>query len=153
DTGLQFNRARWYDVANGRWISEDPSRELGGDNNLYRYVHNCSMIDSDPSGLRPHLDPFYMTALGIISRQLRTQNNTFRIVNERTNFDLARMTGPFGALIPQHPAFLAHGTTSIALWQTRHRLSDDALKGVFIYDVACENCGEASVGRWWGFWS
>ena len=24
DTGLQYNRARWYDASTGRWLSEDP---------------------------------------------------------------------------------------------------------------------------------
>ena len=37
-TGLQYNRARYYDPAIGRWTSQDPLGFDGGDANLYRYV-------------------------------------------------------------------------------------------------------------------
>ncbi len=40
DVGLQYNRARWYDPAVGRWMSEDPIGFRAGDANLYRYVGN-----------------------------------------------------------------------------------------------------------------
>jgi RHS repeat-associated protein len=52
DTGLQYNRARYYDSATGRWLSEDPIRLDAGDANLYRYVTNNSINNRDPSGLR-----------------------------------------------------------------------------------------------------
>lgn len=51
-TGLQYNRARWYDPAAGRWMSEDPLGFAAGDANVSRYVHNSSVYVSDPSGLR-----------------------------------------------------------------------------------------------------
>jgi RHS repeat-associated protein len=51
DTGLQYNRARWYDAAVGRWVSEDPIGFGAGDANLARYVGNNSMSFVDPSGL------------------------------------------------------------------------------------------------------
>jgi RHS repeat-associated protein len=40
ETGLQYNRARYYDAATGRWISQDPMGFDAGDSNLYRYVNN-----------------------------------------------------------------------------------------------------------------
>src|SRR5439155_24676810 len=49
-TGLQYNRARWYDPAIGRFISEDPIGLTGGDVNLYGYVRNNSINYRDPSG-------------------------------------------------------------------------------------------------------
>lgn len=51
DTGLQYNRARWYDSAVGRWLSEDPIGFGGGDYNLGRYVGNSATNAIDPSGL------------------------------------------------------------------------------------------------------
>jgi RHS repeat-associated protein len=51
ETGLQYNRARWYDSQTGRWISEDPSRFDAGDSNLYRYAMNQATEATDPSGL------------------------------------------------------------------------------------------------------
>src|SRR4051812_34415766 len=39
-TGLQYNRARWYDPSNGRFLTEDPVGYAGGDANLYRYTFN-----------------------------------------------------------------------------------------------------------------
>lgn len=50
ETGLQYNRARYYDPAIGRWISEDPIGLQAGDPNLYRYVCNAPTLATDPSG-------------------------------------------------------------------------------------------------------
>jgi RHS repeat-associated protein len=49
-TGLQYNRARWYDPTTGRWISQDPLGFDAGDSNLYRYVNNQPTVATDPSG-------------------------------------------------------------------------------------------------------
>jgi RHS repeat-associated protein len=51
DVKLQYNRARWYDPAQGRWISQDPIGFSAGDVNLYRYVGNGVTGATDPSGL------------------------------------------------------------------------------------------------------
>ena len=53
DAGLQYNRARWYDPATGRWLSQDPIGFDAGDRNLYRYVGNQPTTLTDPSGLEP----------------------------------------------------------------------------------------------------
>jgi len=50
ETGLYFNRARYYDPQVGRFISEDPVGFLGGINK-YAYVLNRPTNFSDPSGL------------------------------------------------------------------------------------------------------
>jgi len=50
ETGLYFNRARYYDPSVGRFISEDPVGFLGGINK-YAYVLNRPINFSDPSGL------------------------------------------------------------------------------------------------------
>ncbi|MGF1581953.1 MAG: RHS repeat-associated core domain-containing protein [Gemmataceae bacterium] len=49
---LQYNRARYYDPALGRWISRDPIGFEAGDSNLYRYVNNQPVMNTDPSGMR-----------------------------------------------------------------------------------------------------
>ena len=51
ETGLQYNRARWYDSSTGRWISQDPMGFDAGDSNLYRYAFNSPTNHTDPSGL------------------------------------------------------------------------------------------------------
>ncbi len=51
ETGLQYNRARWYDPGTGRWQSQDPMGLNAGDSNLYRYVNNRATNSTDPSGL------------------------------------------------------------------------------------------------------
>jgi len=50
-TKLQYNRARYYDAAVGRWISEDPVGFVAGDANVGRYVANHLTWAVDPSGL------------------------------------------------------------------------------------------------------
>jgi len=49
-TGLYYYRARYYDAAIGRFISEDPLGFRAGDPNLYRYVNNAPGVGLDPTG-------------------------------------------------------------------------------------------------------
>jgi RHS repeat-associated protein len=51
DTGLTYYRARYYDPALQRFISEDPISFAGGDANLYGYVANGPVNHGDPLGL------------------------------------------------------------------------------------------------------
>jgi RHS repeat-associated protein len=51
ETGLQYNRARYYSPDLGRFISQDPAGFSAGDANLYRYVGNSPLMLIDPSGL------------------------------------------------------------------------------------------------------
>ncbi|MEO6812225.1 MAG: RHS repeat-associated core domain-containing protein, partial [Isosphaeraceae bacterium] len=50
DTGLSYYKARYYDAAPGRFLSEDPLGFGGGDLNLTRYVGNDPANATDPSG-------------------------------------------------------------------------------------------------------
>ena len=56
ETGLYYYRAKYYDPATGRFLSEDPIGFLNGDRNLYVYVGNQPTAKTDPSGLQS-LDP------------------------------------------------------------------------------------------------
>jgi len=51
ETGLQYNRARYYDPKQGRFISQDPMSFDAGDANLYRMTGNHATYARDPSGL------------------------------------------------------------------------------------------------------
>jgi RHS repeat-associated protein len=50
ESGLSYYRARYYDPASGRFISEDAIGFGGGDENLYRYVLNSPTNYIDPDG-------------------------------------------------------------------------------------------------------
>lgn len=50
ETGLQYNRARYYDSGAGRFLSEDPLG-FNAENNFYGYVENNPVGYTDPSGL------------------------------------------------------------------------------------------------------
>jgi RHS repeat-associated protein len=50
ETGLRYYRARYYDSAAGRFLSEDPTLFFGGIN-FYDYVNNSVTGLIDPSGL------------------------------------------------------------------------------------------------------
>jgi len=50
ETGLHYYRARYYDGAIGRFVSEDPIGFRGGDFNWFRYVYNSPMWSVDPTG-------------------------------------------------------------------------------------------------------
>ena len=66
-TSLQYNRARWYDAATGRWLNQDPIGFAAGDMNLYRYVGNGPTSATDPSGLREFevVIHYYFTTLNV----------------------------------------------------------------------------------------
>jgi RHS repeat-associated protein len=51
ETGLYYYRARYYDPAIGRFMSEDPLRFAGDGTNLYSYVKNEPLRNFDPGGL------------------------------------------------------------------------------------------------------
>jgi RHS repeat-associated protein len=50
ETGLYYDRARYYDPSLGRFTSEDPLGKDSGDLNFYRYVQNSPIDESDPLG-------------------------------------------------------------------------------------------------------
>ena len=52
ETGLINYRARTYDPQQGLFVSEDPIGFEGGDINLYSYVSNNPLNETDPSGLQ-----------------------------------------------------------------------------------------------------
>jgi RHS repeat-associated protein len=49
--GIYYSRARYYDPALGRFMSQDPSGFAAGDRNTYRYALGSPMDFADPSGL------------------------------------------------------------------------------------------------------
>jgi RHS repeat-associated protein len=53
NTGLYYYRARYYHPRWGRFISSDPIGFAGGDANLYAYVGNNPVSNTDPSGYGP----------------------------------------------------------------------------------------------------
>ena len=68
ETGLTLCGHRYYDSANGRWLTKDPIGTAGGVN-VYAYCGNNGVMRSDPSGnfalALPALMPF-LPALGPI---------------------------------------------------------------------------------------
>jgi len=62
ETGLYYYRARYYDSASGRFLTEDPLR-FGAGTNFYRYVFNNPGNFVDPRGLAPTCVP---TTSGIV---------------------------------------------------------------------------------------
>ena len=51
ETGLNYNMARDYDPAVGRYVESDPLGLSGGGPNTYAYVNDSPIRLSDPSGL------------------------------------------------------------------------------------------------------
>jgi RHS repeat-associated protein len=53
ETGLYYNRARYYSAELGRFVARDP---IQADVALYRYCGNNSIARVDPSGLKWHIE-------------------------------------------------------------------------------------------------
>ena len=70
ETGLNYQRARYYDFAAGRFISEDPIGFTGGIN-FYPYVRNNPINFFDPEGLlEACCRPAYQPVAQFIARPL-----------------------------------------------------------------------------------
>ncbi len=96
-TGLEYDHARYYDAATGRWTTQDPIGFAGGDTNLYRYLHNDPTNAVDPSGLQQkqdaskavqanpqHQDPPMLALLRRIQEKVRqsTEDDAKRYADE-----------------------------------------------------------------------
>jgi RHS repeat-associated protein len=58
--GLYYDQARWYDPAAGRFVSEDPAPSAPQDrSNLYRYVANDPLDQTDPTGTSASAHSFF----------------------------------------------------------------------------------------------
>ena len=84
ETGLYYNRFRYYSAEEGMYISQDPIGLAGGDN-LYAYVHNVNSW----------LDPFGLSkqscsgAKGVSQAEKDLKNQGFNIVAKEVTLDLS----------------------------------------------------------------
>ncbi len=62
-TGLQYNRARYYNPSIGRFISQDPLGQAGSGTNLYQYANDNPVNLTDPTG--QSADPTIFTGPGL----------------------------------------------------------------------------------------
>jgi RHS repeat-associated protein len=116
ETGLDYYRARYYDSASGRFISEDPLGFGAGDANLSRYVGNSPTNWNDPSGkCLVFAAPAIPTALpwliggfaGFVAGLNALNDAGFNPFTNRApdpNFDLSPSPPPFPA--PHNPLHL-----------------------------------------------
>ena len=74
DTGLYYYRARYYDPQLGRFLSLDPREFDAGDGNLYRYVGNAPLTNTDPRGQAAV--PEYQQTTSAVTLQLIRQKFT-----------------------------------------------------------------------------
>ena len=77
-TGLTMVGARYYDEANGRFISVDPVLDLADPQqwNAYAYANNNPTTYSDPSGLTPRIDDDYDGGRGPLAKRPPAQATT-----------------------------------------------------------------------------
>jgi RHS repeat-associated protein len=67
--GLQYNRARYYNPANGRFISQDPASFAGSGPNLYQYAGGDPLDNTDPSGEIFGIETVGGPILGAVTRE------------------------------------------------------------------------------------
>lgn len=112
---MKYSRARWYDPAQGRFVSEDPIGFAGGDVNLYGYVWQnpignrvAELVDEPFDEVNPatiagnvgymspadHYTPFLFmegTAIGKVAEELRSTVATYGLPFMKKNADLATL--------------------------------------------------------------
>jgi RHS repeat-associated protein len=90
ETGLYYYRARYYDSAIGRFISEDPIGLLGGVN-FYSYAGNSPVNWIDPLGLR--IEWGYVITNPLVRSNLERLNQTIINFDYSNNDFVLRITG------------------------------------------------------------
>jgi RHS repeat-associated protein len=102
ESGLYYDRARYYDPSVGRFLSEDPIRFHGGID-FYAYVENNPVVFIDPSGLQHapggpwHPDPWI----------------SFRCLGTDDCATLSSKIDTFKSVIASHLSWdIAHGVTT-----------------------------------------
>ncbi len=98
EAGLYFYRARYYDPATGRFLSEDPIGFKGGIN-FYPYVGNSVPNFSDPSGQFPrswHRDQTYRLARDVFGPNCADKAETVADANAAVD-DLGGVINPWGS--------------------------------------------------------
>ncbi|MEK7281027.1 MAG: RHS repeat-associated core domain-containing protein, partial [Chloroflexota bacterium] len=110
NSGLQYNNARYYDPATGRWIIQDPlvqsiQRTIGARINpfepqtlhAYLYVNNRPLSFNDPTGLlrltqsclQPKTRDKFQAALNVLYTLANTDQGCVAFFKERTNANLS----------------------------------------------------------------
>ena len=74
-----YVRARYLNIGQGRWMKIDPIGFLGGDVNLFRFVQNNPLAESDPLGLQ-NLEDYWKT-----QEEKRRQDEYDRMNYQRNN--------------------------------------------------------------------
>ena len=76
-TGLVRFGARDYDPTIGRWTAKDPILFRGGQLNLYSYVRNNPIANTDPEGSRTKSEEIMDSFLDVIDNIIDTIDKTF----------------------------------------------------------------------------
>ncbi len=100
DFRIQYNRARYYDPENGRWLQRDPLEYVDG-MSLYEYVRSGPSQNIDPEGLTCNV------CGPDVSRQVRSAIRKVTIKYNRLT--AAQKGNACGAFTSQTPDFLRGG--------------------------------------------
>jgi RHS repeat-associated protein len=136
ETGLYYYRARYYDAAIGRFISEDPIGFSAGDTNLYRYVGNNATNYTDPSGQIVPLIAAGMVAMGVMNAlidvnvQLAVNNMTDKTDMNWASVGVSFGTGMLGFGLAQKATQVGTTAWKIAANPLTQRALDSGIDGV-----------------------
>jgi RHS repeat-associated protein len=110
--GLYFYRARYYNPATGRFISEDPAGFSGSGPNLYEYADDSPIVFRDPSGLTAESNAIYLVewALGLGPRNRSYGPNDTETQELQNSPGVNQMRQQFQQGNCQSTSNLAYGT-------------------------------------------
>jgi RHS repeat-associated protein len=155
ESGLHFNRARYYDPGIGRFISVDPMSFSGGDTNLYRYVSNSPTQWTDPTGKLAFLPILAIMAIGALAAgTVNVIHQNLEIAEgSRKDFSLGELglsigIGAFAApLLASAPAWVPTGLAALgAVKGTYDVFNGKPLSGAFDAITSIFSLGLGSGG-------
>ncbi|WP_404465222.1 RHS domain-containing protein [Vreelandella aquamarina] len=89
ESGLYYNRHRYYDPQQGRYISQDPIGLKGG-TNLYGYALGSPTINIDPTGL---IAPLVIAAMGLVGAGMGGGANVIsqKVIRKECSLDVMEL--------------------------------------------------------------
>ena len=140
---IYYYRARFYDVAAGSFLSEDPFGYGAGDTSLYRYVGNNPLRGGDPTGKLPHL--IAVGAIGGLIGGIAEIISSWGCLDSATDFARAYGRGFVQGAVATLVTVLALPAITAVAPATIAGLSATATAGVVAYGAKAISAGVGDV--------
>jgi RHS repeat-associated protein len=128
--GIYYDRARFYDSATGRFLSEDPAGLGGGSANFYQYAGSSPIMFGDPTGRCPWCIGAGIGFLGDLGWQLYRNGGNFSCINGWELAGATALGAGLGWALPEVWAAGLDGGANSVFWSGFNEGARDIAEGL-----------------------